>query len=148
MYESGSRLWGHVITMITMSKHMVLHYVLRNVFPIIQHNSKFTTYNVLQLPAGTITQTPKYLQISTMSSNDAQKEIEQELKVVQKMYEDSFITREQLSKIQSVIFNHTAPTSIAASDDTSRVLRSNSNVTIRPRKRALDRCQINFAQVG
>ena len=117
-------------------------------FPIIQHNSKFATYNVLQLPAGTITQTPKYLQISTMSSNDAQKEIEQELKVVQKMYEDSFITREQLSKIQSVIFNHTAPTSIAASDDTSRVLRSNSNVTIRPRKRALDRCQINFAQVG
>ena len=115
-------------------------------FPIIQHNSKFATYNVLQLPAGTITQTPKYLQVSTMSSNDAQ--IEQELKVVQKMYEDSFITREQLSKIQSIVFNHTAPTSIAASDDTSRVLRSNSNVTIRPRKRALDRCQINFAQVG
>ena len=134
--------------MMTMSKHEVLHYVLRNVFLLFSTTQKFTTYNILQLPAGTITPTPKDLQISTMSSNDAQKEIEQELRVVQKMYEDSFITREQLIKIQSVIFNHTAPTSIAASDDTSRVLRSNSNVTIRPRKRALDRCQINFAQVG
>ena len=94
----------------------------------------------------TNTKIPANFHLTTMSSNDAQ--IEQELKVVQKMYEDSFITREQLSKIQSVIFNHTAPTSIAASDDTNRVLRSNSNVTIRPRKRALDRCQINFAQVG
>ena len=91
--------------------------------------------NVLYLAAVTIKSTPKYLQLSTMSSNDEQKEIEQELRVVQKMYEDSSITKEQLSKIQHVIFNHTAPSPIS-SDNRSAVLGTNSNITIRPKKRA------------